>query len=105
MAALIEFYKGKRGDETIPLQDDQEVLNFLKTSWTTYSGNPADLFKFVFDILALKSVWKNDLNQVPGLTKAVTRHLLNIETLGMKAALISVTRQSGDVEEKSIQVD
>lgn len=91
MAALIEFYKGKRGDETIPLQDDQEVLDFLQTSWAAYNGNPAKLSKFVFDILALKSVWKNDLNLVPGLTKAVTHHLLNIETLGMKAALKSVT--------------
>ena len=104
MAALIEFYKGKRGEETIPLKDDQEVLDFLHTSWAAYSGNPANLFEFVFDILALKSVWKKDLNQIPGLTKTVTRHLINIETKGMQAALKNLLRQTATVSGKNIQV-
>jgi tagaturonate reductase len=103
MAALFEFYKGKRGDETIPLKDEQEVLDFLQKSWANYSGNPANLFEFVFDILGLTDIWKKDLNQVPGLTKAVTHHLINIETKGMTAALKDVIREKTSAEKKSIK--
>jgi tagaturonate reductase len=103
MAALIEFYKGKRGEETIPLQDDQEILDFLQTSWAGYNGNPDSLFEFVFDILALKSIWKKDLNQIPGLTKAVARHLRNIESKGMRKALRNLVREGAINETKNIQ--
>ncbi len=89
LAALIEFYKGKRGDETISLKDDQEIIDFLQKGWTAYNGNTSTLFEFVFDILELK-VWKKNLNQVSGLTKAVTHHLINIEKNGMKAAVKSL---------------
>ena len=91
LAALIVFYKGKRGEEIIPLKDEQHILDFLQTGWGTYNGDTDNLFNFVFAILGLKSVWKTDLNKVPGLTKIVTRHLINIEKNGMKAAVKSVT--------------
>ncbi len=101
MAALIAFYKGKRGEETIPLQDDQEILDFLQKEWTAYNGNEVTLFEFVFDVLAMKDVWVKDLNHVPGLTKAVTRHLINIEKNGMKTALKSLLRHQANVDGKN----
>jgi len=105
MAALIEFYKGKRGEEIIPLQDDKEILEFLQTAWSGYNGNTDSLFEFVFDILSLKSIWKKDLNQIPGLTKAVTRHLRNIESKGMRKALKHLIREGALREGKSIQAN
>lgn len=101
MAALIEFYKGKRGEEAIPLQDDQEILDFLQKEWTAYNGNEVTLFEFVFDVLALKDLWKKDLNHVQGLTKAVTRHLINIEKNGMKTAVKNLIRQQASVDGKN----
>jgi len=103
MAALIAYYKGKRGEEAIILQDDQEILDFLQSGWADYNGNSDSLFEFVLDILGLKSIWKKDLNQVPGLTKAVARHLRNIESKGMRKALKNLIRESSMNEGKSIQ--
>jgi len=103
MAALISFYKGKRGEEIIPLQDDAEILEMLQTSWAMYNGNTVSLFEFVFDILSSKSIWKKDLNHVPGLTKAVTRHLISIEKYGMRKALKNLLRQSAEIENQRIQ--
>lgn len=91
LAALIAFYKGKRGDEIIPLKDDQDILDFLQTGWAAYNGDTDHLYNFVSTILGLKSIWKTDLNLVPGLTKAVTLHLINIEANGMKAVVKNIT--------------
>ena len=103
MAALIAFYKGKRGEETIPLQDDQEILDFFEKEWAAYNGETITLFEFVFDVLSLKDIWKKDLNHVPGLTKAVTRHLINIEKNGIKAALKNLNLHTS-TEGKSNQI-
>ena len=34
LAALISFYKGKRGEEEIQLADDQDVLDLFKVQWS-----------------------------------------------------------------------
>ena len=90
LAALMEFYKGKRGEETINLSDDEDVLALYKTAWTTYDGSEAGLKSLVTTILAYKKVWKMDLNEVAGLTDAVTHNLMNIEKLGVAEALKEV---------------
>jgi tagaturonate reductase len=90
LAALIEFYKGKRGEETIKLSDDADVLELYKTQWNSCDGSEKGLKKLVTTILEYKKVWKIDLNQVQGLTDAVTHYLLNIEKNGIKEAIKEV---------------
>ncbi|MBX4260618.1 tagaturonate reductase [Clostridium estertheticum] len=90
LAALMEFYKGKRGEEIIKLSDDADVLELYKTQWAKCDGSEVALRKLVTAILAYKKVWKMDLNEVKGLTEAVTHYLLNIEKIGIKEAIKEV---------------
>jgi len=90
LAALIEFYKGKRGEETIKLSDDEDVLELYKTAWNNCAGSEVNLKELVTTIFKYKKVWKMDLNEIHGLTEAVTHYLMNIEKLGLKEALKEV---------------
>lgn len=90
LASLIEFYKGKRGEEIIKLSDDEDILELYKAAWDKCDGSEAGLKELVTTILAYKKVWKMNLNEVKGLTEAVTHYLTNIEKLGIKEALKEV---------------
>ncbi|WP_419954005.1 tagaturonate reductase [Neobacillus niacini] len=93
LAALISFYKGKRGEEEIPLADDQDVLDLFNLQWSQYNGTIDSIKDIVTNVLRYEKVWEMDLNQVPGLTAAITKDLFDIETMGMKKALESVLGQ------------
>ena len=90
LAALMEFYKGKRGEEIIKLSDDVDVLDLYKTAWDNCDGSEVALKKLVTTILAYEKVWKMDLNEVQGLTDAVTHYLVSIEKVGTVEAIKEV---------------
>ncbi|AFM40187.1 mannitol-1-phosphate/altronate dehydrogenase [Desulfosporosinus acidiphilus SJ4] len=87
LAALIEFYKGKRGEEAIKLADDADILELYQEAWQKYEGSEAALSELVRTILGYQKNWKMDLNEVAGLTEAVTKDLAAIEKLGMQEAV------------------
>lgn len=93
LAALISFYKGKRGEEEIQLADDQDVLDLFKLQWSQYNGTIDSIKDIVSNVLGCEKIWEMDLNQVPGLTAAITKDLFNIETNGMNNALESLLGQ------------
>ena len=90
LAALIEFYKGKREDQPINLADDDDVLELYKAAWDNCDGSDAALRNVVTTVLKYEKVWKMDLNNVEGLTDAVTKYLMRIEGLGIKEAIKEV---------------
>jgi tagaturonate reductase len=90
LAAIIEFYKGKRGEETINLADDDHVLELYKTVWDNCDGSEVALRNVVTTVLGYERIWKMDLNVVQGLTDAVTHYLVKIEKLGIQEALKEV---------------
>jgi tagaturonate reductase len=90
LAALIEFYKGKRGEEDIKLADDEDILELYKSVWGKYDGTEAGLRNVVTTVLGYEKNWKMNLNEVQGLTDAVTNYLIKIEKLGIKEALKEV---------------
>ncbi len=90
LAALLSFYKGNRGEEEIELADDQDVLDLFKVQWSQYNGTFDSVNDIVSSVLGYEKVWEMDLNQVPGLTAAITNDLFTIETMGMKKAVESV---------------
>ena len=92
LSALISFYKGKRGEEAIQLQDDQDILDLYKSLWDNYDGTESGLKHIVTSVLAYEKVWGMDLNKMPMLTEAVTDYLIKIENLGMKEAIKEVTK-------------
>lgn len=90
LAALIEFYKGKRGEETIDLSDNQDILDLYKSVWGSCDNTEAGIKKLVTKVLGYEANWKMDLNKVPKLTDAVAHYLYQIEKLGIKEALKEV---------------
>ncbi|VYU67060.1 tagaturonate reductase [Clostridium butyricum] len=90
LAALIEFYKGKRGNEDIKLADDEHILELYKNLWSECDGSESGLKTLVTKVLAYDRNWDMDLNEIEGLTQAVTDNLILIEKVGMKEAVKSV---------------
>lgn len=90
LAALLEFYKGKRSGEEIQLNDEPEVLELMGKLWTAADGSEGSLRQLVTEVLAFEHVWKQDLNNVQGLTDAVTAYLADIEKHGIQQAIQQV---------------
>ncbi|WP_462413044.1 tagaturonate reductase [Neobacillus sp. Marseille-QA0830] len=93
LAALIAFYKGKRGEEDIKLADDQDILELFAEQWGGYDGTIESVESIVKNVLAFEKNWEMDLNQVAGLTEAVTKDLFDILTKGMQQAVQAVLGQ------------
>lgn len=87
LAATIAFYKSKRGEEAIALNDDAAAMDLLKNAWASSDGSEAAVKKVVSTVLGYEKNWKQDLNKVDGLNEAVTKHLFNIEKHGVKKAI------------------
>ena len=80
-ASLVVFFRGKRGDETINLQDDAEYLEFWKQVWTL-----SDYTEIAKKALSAADIWQQDLNEDDNLN-AVAGYIKNIVEKGEAAAL------------------
>ena len=87
LAALIEFYKGKRGNEDIELSDDEDILELYNSLWSNFDGTKEGLNNIVTSVLAYEKTWGMNLNDVPNLTQEITKYLVAIESLGIKEAI------------------
>jgi tagaturonate reductase len=87
LAATIAFYKGKRDEETIALNDDAAAMELLKNAWATADGSEAAIKDVVTKVLGYEKNWKQNLNNVEGLIDAVATHLFNIEQHGIQRAI------------------
>lgn len=92
LSAYIEFYKGKRGDEAIPLSDDPDILKMYQELWKDFDGSHEGIKDIVTNVLSYDKVWKMDLNEVAGLNDAVTEYLYSIEKNGIKESLKEVLK-------------
>ena len=93
-AALVEFHKGKRGNEDIALKDDPEYLAKWKELWAGFGG---DYNKLAKDALGWTEAWDMDMNGLhPEITATVAKYLKAMDTKGMPCAVESVvTRGDG----------
>lgn len=87
LAATIVFYKGKRGTETIALNDDPAMMDLLKSAWALSDGTEESLKAVVTEVLACEKNWKMNLNEIDGLNDAVTKQLVSIEKNGIQKAV------------------
>ena len=90
LAATIAYYKGSVDGISYTLNDDQWILDFYREAWDEFDGTPESTHQLVSKVLALKQLWKQDLNKIAGLTEAVSGYLFLIEQTGMKQAIKSV---------------
>jgi len=80
LAAIITYYKGgvrEDGAEIVP-NDAPEIMALLKELWAT-----GDTRKVAEGVLAEESIWKSNLNEIPGLTDLVVKYLDSIQAVGM----------------------
>ncbi len=87
LAALIAFYKGKRGEEEIKLADDSHILNLFNILWGKWDGSDAGLKNIVSLVLGCEKNWNMNLNTINGLNEMVSEYLIDIENLGIETAL------------------
>ncbi len=84
-AALVEFHKGKRGEEEIALKDDPALLARWAKLWAEFDGDYTALAK---KALGWTEAWGVDMNALhKDITATVAGYLEDIDTNGMKAAV------------------
>lgn len=87
LAALMVFYRGKRGEEDIKLADDAWALDMFKELWADFDGSKAACGKIAQHVLSLKSHWEVDLTKYDGVLEFVTDCLYEITSTFMREAL------------------
>ena len=84
-AALVEFHKGKRGEQDIALNDDPAFLDYWKELWADFDG---DYTKLAQKVLGWDDAWEIDMNTLhPDITATVAKYLKAMDTKGMNAAV------------------
>ncbi len=84
-AALVEFHKGKRGEQAIALNDDPAYLEYWAKLWAEFDG---DYTKLAEKALGWKEAWECDMNTLhPDITATVAKYLQAMDTKGMNAAV------------------
>jgi tagaturonate reductase len=96
LAALLALYRGERaadgallvrgGERASAIRDEADVLTFLSRVWAEYN-HVHDLGGLCGAVLGSVRLWDRDLNELPGLTDRVAKHLDEIVRAGMRAAL------------------
>lgn len=92
LAALMVFYRGKRGAEDIKLADDAWALDLFKELWANFDGSKAACHVIAERVLGLKSHWEVDLTQYAGVLDYVTDCLYAITSSSMREALAKMVK-------------
>lgn len=79
-ASLIRFYKGNWNGQSLPVKDGEDITTFFNGLWKS-----DDYEKIARLTLQNKSFWDEDLTEIPGLTRAITIALEEIDSNGIEA--------------------
>lgn len=80
LASLIRFYKGTWNGQSLPVKDGEDITIFFNGLWKS-----DDYEKIARLTLQNKGFWDQDLTEIPGLTKAITIALEEIDSNGIEA--------------------
>ncbi len=81
LAAMIVFYRGKRGDEQIKLADDQKYLDFWRELWQL-----DDCAEIAKKALSAEDIWQQSLD-ADNNAELVAGYIKSMTENGMRAAL------------------
>lgn len=81
LASLIRFYKGEWQNETLPVQDDESIIEQFNSIWKSNNYNEIAQLS-----LENKSFWDKDLTEIPELKNEVAKALESMDSLGIKEA-------------------
>lgn len=91
-ASMLIFYSGKKGDESIPLSDTEEVKDYFLRLYANTPLLPENSTSIIRHILANTEFWGEDLNEINGLTEAISNHMYNILTDGIIESIEALER-------------
>ncbi|UWY27526.1 tagaturonate reductase [Flavobacterium sp. TR2] len=80
LASLIRFYKGTWNGQSLPVKDGEDITAFFNGLWKS-----DDYEKIARLTLQNKGFWDQDLTEIPGLTRAITIALEEIDSNGIEA--------------------
>ena len=83
MAAMISFYKGRRSDNEIPLKDEPQVLELMRSLWQNCDGSAEAVQHLVEEVLGKEELWGRDLTLLPGMVESVTSKVVIIQGRGV----------------------
>lgn len=86
LAALILFYRGKRGEENIALKDDAQYLDTFRKLYEKFDKDQ-NVDALVRAVLKDETMWGEDLTLIPGFEKKVAQYFADQWNLGMVQAL------------------
>jgi tagaturonate reductase len=93
LAALIVFYRGEYNGKPLPVKDGKDITDFFDASWSKFDNTDSSALQLSEDVLGNSSIWKTNLNdEIPGLASLVAKYMLDIQNLGMPAALTQLPR-------------
>lgn len=81
LASLIRFYQGSFGDKSLPLNDEEAIVNRFREIWANEDYNTVSELA-----LSEKLFWDTDLAQVEDLKDAVAKALYEIDHHDMETA-------------------
>ena len=81
LASLIRFYQGSFGEKSLPLNDEEAIVNRFKEIWKN-----EDYEVVSKQALSEKLFWDTDLTQLEGLKAAVAKALYEIDHNEMETA-------------------
>lgn len=87
LASMFVFYRGKRGDEAINLNDNPEVLRFFSELWQQYENQEITLDTLAKEALGNIEFWGTDLNIIDNITPIVQKYVSLIIKIGMSKAV------------------
>ncbi|NME71039.1 tagaturonate reductase [Flammeovirga aprica] len=85
-AALIKLYAPS---DDFQAQDNADILELLSTVWAKQNKGEISLEELVQEVLAYKTLWDQDLNDIPQLHEGVAHYLQAILNEGVTALLES----------------
>jgi tagaturonate reductase len=83
LAALFFYYRGWKGGKEIPLNDNKEVVAFMKSIWEAASFSREGMIALCVKILAQKEWWGIDLSAIPTLAEQTGSYLYAIDQVGI----------------------
>lgn len=95
LASLIRFYKGTWSGQSLPVKDGEDIISFFEGLWKS-----DDYEKIARLTLQNKSFWDEDLTEIPGLTKAITIALEEIDANGIENGFANFQTQLNTITQK-----
>lgn len=87
-AALIRFYKGTWNGETLPVQDNDDIVVAFAEIWKSN-----DYIEIAKNTLSIKDYWGEDLTKIDSFTEAIALALKEIDANGIEAGYTNYSKK------------